>query len=337
MSTRSILGLVYTLRGLRELGEDIAPILCRFGLDLDRLDPGARIDRALELRIYIELAQHLKDPLAGLKTGTFFGFTGYGPLTMLLLTCNNAYEAFQTGVRYQQLTFLFSRLGFEPGATASALTLQPLHVPDKAFRFRVDGETSGTYKLIRDMQASLGMDVRAEAIFIPYPKPPEAKAYEEHFGCPVHFGETPDIRCLMRNDYLQTRFPTADTAAHALFRQQCDAQIQQQEAVRLEKLPEQVQAYLALFGAGFPSALEVATAFDIPERSFRRQLSQEGSSFRALLEAVKQQKAQSLLLDTRLSVEAIAQQLGYAESAAFIHAFQRWTGSTPAAFRNRQS
>lgn len=335
MSTRSILGLVYTLRGLRELGEDIDPLLSRFGLDLDRLDPGARIDRALELRIYIELAQHLKDPLAGLKTGTFFGFTGYGPLTMLLLTCNNAYEAFQTGVRYQQLTFLFSRLGFEPGANSSALTLQPLQVPDKAFRFRVDGETSGTYKLIRDMQATLNMDVRAEAIFIPYAKPPEARAYEEHFQCPVHFGQTTDIRCVMRNDYLQTRFPTADTAAHALFRQQCDTQIQQQEATQLEKLPEQLRAYLALFSAGFPSALEVASAFDIPERSLRRQLSQQGHSFRALLDEVKQQKAEALLQDRRLSVEAIAQQLGYAESAAFIHAFQRWTGSTPAAFRNR--
>ncbi len=34
-------------------------------------------------------------------------------------------------------------------------------------------------------------------------------------------------------------------------------------------------------------------------------------------------------------VEAIAQQLGYAESAAFIHAFQRWAGMTPSAFRGR--
>ncbi len=335
MSTRSILGLVYTLRGLRELGEDMDPVLSRFGLDPDRLDPGARIDRALELRIYIELAQHLKDPLAGLRTGTFFGFTGYGPLTMLLLTCHNAYEAFQSGVRYQQLTFLFSRLGFEPGPHTSALTLQPLQLPDKAFRFRVDGETSGTYKLIRDMQATLGMNVRAEAIFIPYPEPPEAPAYEVHFQCPVHFGQTRDIRCVMRNDYLHTRFPTADSAAHALFRQQCDAQIQQQDATPLEKLPEQLRAYLGLFSAGFPSAQEVATAFDIPERSLRRQLSQQAQSFRALLDEVKQQKAEALLQDRRLSVEAIAQQLGYAESAAFIHAFQRWTGSTPAAFRNR--
>lgn len=336
MSTRSILGLIYTLRGLREQGEDPSPVLARFGLDLDRLDPAARIDRALELRIYIELAEQLRDPLAGLRTGTFFGFTGYGPLTMLLMTCKDAYEAIQTGVRYQQLTFLYSDLRFEPGQTSSALVLTPLRLPERAFRFRVDGETSGTYKLIRDMQSTLGLNLNAESISLPYPRPAEARAYEEHFQCPVLFGEGSEVRCTIRNDYLQVRFPTADPAAHAMFRTQCDQQLAQQEAVTLEKLSEKVEAHLGLFSAGFPSAAEVASAFDIPERSFRRQLSLEDSSFRRLLDQVRYRKAQQLLSGSRLSVEAIAQQLGYAESAAFIHAFQRWAGCSPAAFRNAQ-
>ena len=110
MSNRSILGLLYILRGLRELGEDIAPVLDRYGIDLNKVDPTARIERSLELKIYVEVAYRLKDPLAGLKVGTFFGFAGYGPLTMLLMTCANSYEALKIGIRYQQLTFLFGHL-----------------------------------------------------------------------------------------------------------------------------------------------------------------------------------------------------------------------------------
>ena len=49
MSTRSILGVLYILRGLRELGEDISPVLDRYGIDLDKVDPTARIERSLEL------------------------------------------------------------------------------------------------------------------------------------------------------------------------------------------------------------------------------------------------------------------------------------------------
>lgn len=333
MSTRSILGMLYTLRGMRDLGEDIAPVLQRFGLDLDRLDPAGRIDRALELRIYMELAERLKDPLTGLRTGTFFGFTGYGPLTMLLMTCANAWEAIQAGIRYQQLTYLFGTLRFELGDETSCLVLTPLRLPEKAFRFRVDGETSGTYKLIRDMQATLGINLHADRIDLPYPRPPEYRAYEEHFQCPVTFGESAEIRFWMRNEHLKVQFPTADATAHALFKAQCDQQLSLQAATALDRLSAKVEAHLELFTGAYPSAAEVAAAFDIAERSFRRQLSAEGSSFRALLDKVRYRKAQALLAGKQ-PVEAIAHQLGYAESAAFIHAFQRWAGVSPAAFRN---
>lgn len=333
MSTRSILGVLYILRGLRELGEDISPVLDRYGIDLDKVDPTARIARSLELKILVEIAEILKDPLAGLKVGTFFGFAGYGPLTMLLMTCANAYDALQTGIRYQELTFLFGHLSLEPGEKQSALVLRPLVLPDKAYRFRVDGEMSGTYKLIRDMQQALGVDMHALKVEIPYPRPADAAAYEAHYNCPVEFGNGPDIRFWISNTALQLRFPTADPTAHAMYTTLCDQQLVSQRN-DMELLTDKVLSHLDLFSMRFPCAAEVASAFDLSERTFRRQLSEEQTSFRELLDQVRFRKAQLLLKDSVQPVEAIALHLGYAESAAFIHAFQRWSGTTPAAFRN---
>ena len=110
MATRPILGLVATLTCLRRLGEDIDPVLARYGIDLDSVDPTARIDRARELQIYTEIAPVLRDPLAGLKAGDSIGIGSYGPFIMLLLTCRNASEAVRTGIRYQDLTYLYGRL-----------------------------------------------------------------------------------------------------------------------------------------------------------------------------------------------------------------------------------
>jgi AraC-like DNA-binding protein len=333
MSTRSILGMLYVLRGLRELGEDIQPVLSRYGIDLDNVDPTARVERTLELKIYVEVADILRTPLAGLKVGTFFGFTGYGPFTMLLMTCANAYEALQTGIRYQQLTFLFGHLRFEPGEQQSALVLTPIALPDKAYRFRVDGELSGTYKLVRDMQQALGVDMHALRVEIPYDRPDNAAAYEAHFNCPVIFGKQPESRFWIDNAALQLRFTTADPTAHAMYKTLCDQQlITQRQDMTL--LTDKVLSHLDLFSTHFPTVVEVATAFDIAERSFRRQLSEENTSFRELLDQVRFRKAQQLLLESNQAIEFIALQLGYAESAAFIHAFQRWSGTTPAAFRN---
>ncbi len=334
MSSRSALGLIYILRGLQDIGEDVGPLLTRYGLDLDAVDPTARIARATELKIYVELAQSLKDPLAGLKAGSYIGFTGYGPLTMLLLTSAHAMEAIRTGIHFQELTYLFGHLRFMPGAELSALVLKPIALPGAAYRFRVDGEVVGTYKLIRDMQASLGLaGLRPDRIDMPYPAPPEAAAYAKHFDCPVHFGED-EARLWIRNDYLRLRFPTADATARQFYWTQCEQLLQNQQAAG-QDLAARVSDHLQLFAEDFPNAAAVAAALGLSERSLRRQLSAEGQSFRALLDEVRFQRAKQLL-GGAAPVEAIALQLGYAEASSFIHAFQRWTGQSPAAFRRQQ-
>lgn len=333
MSKHSILGMVYILQGFRALGEDIEPVLDRFGLDLARVDPAAEIDRGLEMRILTEAAMHVRDPLAGLKVGQYFTLAGYGPLVMLLMSCGNAYQAVQAGVRYQGLAFLFSHLAFEPGGKSSALVLTPPPLPQQVRRVRIDGEVSGTVKLLRDMQAGIGTNIDPERIEMPYPTPQEAAAYETCFGCPVSFAAT-EARIWIPNEYLAIRMPTADPVAHRLYQNQCDALLHSRSHSG-EDLAERVRDHLGLFTDGFPAGREVATALGVSERTLRRQLDAEGTSFRLLLEEVRTYKAKQLLSNATLSVEGVARQLGYAEAASFIRAFQRWTGVTPAAYRRK--
>jgi AraC-like DNA-binding protein len=335
MTTRSVLGLIYMAQGLQQLGEDPEPVLRRHGLTLASLDPTTRIDRGRELRIYADMAESLDasklGPTVGLQLGAAYGLASYGPLVMLLMTCQTVYDALQVGVRYQKLTYLYGKLRFEPGEHLSALVLEPMRMAPKVFHLRVDGEVSGIHKMLRDIQATMGLNMRPERVDMPYDKPADAAVYENWFGCPVRFGEH-EARFWMPNALLQHKMPTADPNAHAVYRSLCDQQLQAQEASN-DTLSERVLAHLALFSGDFPSAEDVARSFDVSERSLRRQLSEEGRSFRDLLADARYAKARHLLKHTRHSVEDIALQVGYAESAAFIHAFRRWAGMTPREFR----
>lgn len=334
MASRSIIGLASLLDGLRRQGEDVAPVLIRYGIDLDRVDPSARIDRALELRIYSDVAEALRDPLAGLHAGNSIGIGSYGPFTMLVMTCENAYEAFQVGIRYQQLTYLFGTLRFEPGEGCSALVLTPPALTGKAYRFRVDGEVAGTWKLLRDLHTGFGLNLATTRIDMPYPKPAAARGYEAMFQCPVHW-DAGEARLWIRNEHLQLRFPTADAIAHRFFRAECDRLLLELNNARDDDIATRVRAHLALLGGPLPAAAEVATALGMSERSLRRHLHAEGYGFRELADEVRFLKARQLLR-TGQPVEAIAQALGYSEAAAFIHAFRRWSGATPAAWRRQQ-
>lgn len=82
-----------------------------------------------------------------------------------------------------------------------------------------------------------------------------------------------------------------------------------------------------------PEMAEAARLLGVSERSLRRKLTQEGSSYRDLVEESQHHTALRLLRDPRLSIQETAHKLGFADSSAFNRAFKRWTGITPSQYR----
>jgi AraC-like DNA-binding protein len=81
------------------------------------------------------------------------------------------------------------------------------------------------------------------------------------------------------------------------------------------------------------SSEAVARALHMSPRSLQRKLAAQGTTFRKLLQAVREELAQSYLADGSLTLLEISYLLGFSEQSAFSRAFKRWTGSTPQDFR----
>jgi AraC-like DNA-binding protein len=62
-------------------------------------------------------------------------------------------------------------------------------------------------------------------------------------------------------------------------------------------------------------------------------LTEERTSFRAILDDVRAELARALLHDRTLSIADVAFFLQYSEQAAFHRSFRRWTGQTPQNYR----
>ena len=77
---------------------------------------------------------------------------------------------------------------------------------------------------------------------------------------------------------------------------------------------------------------DVAAGIGLSTRTLRRRLAAEGASYQGVLDEVRESLAERMLATGRLTVEDVAQRLGYAEASSFIHAFRRWKGTTPAAY-----
>ncbi|MDR2837111.1 MAG: AraC family transcriptional regulator [Azonexus sp.] len=70
-------------------------------------------------------------------------------------------------------------------------------------------------------------------------------------------------------------------------------------------------------------------------RTLHRRLAEEGSSFRAIKDALRRDLALARLSKTALPIAQIAADLGYADASAFYRAFVEWTGMAPARYRRQ--
>ena len=86
---------------------------------------------------------------------------------------------------------------------------------------------------------------------------------------------------------------------------------------------------LKVLPSGRVQAAVVAQQLGMTERSLRRHLAEEGTTFSEILDRLRNSLALRYLEDQRTSLQQIAWLLGYSELAAFNHAFKRWFGTSP--------
>ena len=85
-----------------------------------------------------------------------------------------------------------------------------------------------------------------------------------------------------------------------------------------------------------PTSLEaVAARLHMTARTLRRKLDEEGTSFRKMVDELRMQVAIKYLRDTELTVDDIADALGFSEATVFRRAFRRWTGGGLREFRSQ--
>ena len=84
---------------------------------------------------------------------------------------------------------------------------------------------------------------------------------------------------------------------------------------------------------GYPTLDSVAASVGISGRTLQRRLRESASSYSQLVDDVRLELARQLLDDGNTEIAQIAGRTGFANPSGFSHAFHRWTGKAPRAYR----
>lgn len=312
---------------LRDLGFDPATVLSGAGIDMSLFDsPENRISITTRSDVLQHCAEVTRCGHFGLLVGQRNGLHGLGLVGLLARYSEDVQTALSNLIRYFHLHVRGASISLTVHDGKAILGHQLYQSSTAAYAHTGDGAVAWLLNILHEL---CGHRQRPLEILLNHRPPDNIKPFRDFFRAPVTFNAGQNA----------VVFPAAWLAkvmpdVHADVRQLVQEKVDDLVARVGDDFPGQVREVLHVALHGGRSDLDyIASLFALHPRTLRRRLAAAGGSYQALLDEVRCDLARDMLSSTELGVSELALMLHYSDARAFIRAFRRWTGHTPAHWR----
>lgn len=328
--TAASVGVLLGLAGER----GVSPETCLAGSRLTvrgLQSPSAEVTARQELAVVTNLLEALDYPDdLGVEAGLRYRLATYGIFGFALISSPTLRSAIDVGVRYLDLTFASSTLGTRVVGDEFHFVLEAVGTPDRVRRFDIDRLATAIAVIKRELSTELP----PFRVQFAHPRPARLDRYVAAFDTEPEFG-APENLLILPLELLDLPLPQANAYNSAATQEQCRNLLEERRS--RTGLSGQVRDLLLASPAQPPNALEIAHTLMMSPRTLRHRLGAEGTSYRELLDEIRQRLSEEMLIGGRLTVAETANRLGYVELSSFSQAFRRWHGMSPRAYRASRS
>jgi AraC-like DNA-binding protein len=315
------------VEALASMGADVAALLESLGVERSQLDDvDGRLPISVDLALWAGARRLSGDECFGLHAAEKVRPGAFDVLGYTLRSSATLGAAFERLVRYNQLLHDVAdlRLTLRPSEAWLSLRLLPEGTP------RQQAEFSLAVFLLFSRQAT-GVNVVPRAVEFAHPAPADLSEHRRIFQASLRFAR-PDTVLILPRQVLDLPLLQADPGLCAVLERQLHellSRLPPGESV-LDRVRRLVAAELC---GGDPSVESVARRMHMSPRTLHRRLREAETSYRAVVDGLRQDLALRYLAEDRLAIAEAAYLLGFSEASAFHRSFKRWTGRTPADYR----
>ncbi|MDX1723789.1 MAG: AraC family transcriptional regulator ligand-binding domain-containing protein [Pseudomonas sp.] len=325
--------LAFCIQQMLRRGYDLGEVLRDSGLDSQAYSqPETLLNGKAELVVYANIQRLVgiegMDEL-GLAIG---GEVNVNSVAMLGGLVANAVDLNHAGYLLRRFQALSNRW-FTPeliGSLAPGYAVvryrQTVNL-ERHYGFLINLSMGGAQRLLGEIFGDAAEGFVTKVAFA-YPQPEQPERHLTQFNCPVSFGH--DFTYVTFDHEIGKALnPKRCEFTYNVFLQQC-----RESATRFASTSCQQRVLNSLLCMDeYPGAAAMAESLNCSGRSLRRHLNEEGVQYSELIDRIRFDRAVYLLSHSDDSVKSIGYQLSYSEPAAFIRAFARWSGTSPAEFR----
>jgi AraC-like DNA-binding protein len=312
---------------IESYGKDPDPLVRKLNLDLKLAeDPNARIPYAKVEELWKEMIKLVNDPCVGLKAAILWHPSSEGALGYAWLASSSLRAAFERLIRYLRVI----TEGVECRTEEKNGEFSIIHCFNKEALDIAQITDAHMGILVALCRINYGQNLNPVSISFTHPAPEQPGEYFAFFRCPVIF-DAPDNRITLTQEVVDKQLPSSNpliaqlndkVMINYLAKLEGDNIIERIKAIIIDQLP-----------SGTVTDSSVAEALYMSKRTFHRRLQQEETTFRIILNELRQELADKYIKDSSLNLNEISFLLGFSEISSFSRAFKRWTGSSPSAYR----
>ncbi|AFV85943.1 MULTISPECIES: AraC family transcriptional regulator [Alteromonadales] len=176
----------------------------------------------------------------------------------------------------------------------------------------------------------IGKSIPLQQVKMRGAEPAHAAEYRFMFPCPITYGHDYDAFVFSEEELVNPVTQRAENLREH-FKQAPLNWFTRQEFTPV--YTRRVMDYLAEYREHEASMQDIADSVNVSERTLRRKLTEEGTSFQEIKDKLRKNMAIYYLSQPDIPISTITNKLGFSEPAAFTRAFKQWTGQTPTLYR----
>ncbi len=306
------------------------------GFSADISLAGTGIDLSMERVTYQQRIDQLSNMLdllgmngAWLESPRTVSISDYGLLGYAMMSSATLEQAVQIAVKYHKLAGAMFELAYEVDGDEAVLRIDHLLPGGRVGQYTVEELFAGISRLIGLL---LGRDHKPSRILLNYESPEYAEKHLQCFRCPVIFNQ-PSCQYRFSREELSESLAEADANTARICEESCRKLLNQMEIE--DDIISRICHLLLSTPGEFPKLDAVANKLSLGARTLRRRLNDLGTSYQRILDDVRRELAIEYLRTTNLTVQEIAELLGYSEVTNFRRAFMRWVELSPYQYRKQ--
>jgi AraC-like DNA-binding protein len=327
----------FVFRALTKEGHAAKALLADTGLTADRLaDPEFRSGLPPLRRLFLNALAATGEPHLAIRIARQFEASLIGLPAYAAMNAATFEEALAVLSRFfflafPALEFIVPDREAEAQRGEFAIQLRPKVPLDDIAYFAIASALIACEGLCRAILRNPKVVLRAE---VSIGKPDGWADVEAQVGFPIRFGAAA-VRLFLPELLLTKALPGGDPLNHPRLVALCEEAAQR---ARIEPtVVSEVVSFLEREQNLMQPLAHVATALGYSERGLRRHLERSGTSFRTLINDIRERKACQMLANTTIPIKTISHELGFDTPSNFTRSFKRWKGTSPSSFRRAEA